>query len=237
MTPGHLGARSRLLLSTVLVLLLVLLWDVVGLDLTMARLAGGPNGFPLSDDPTLVLWLHEIPRFLSWFGLTLLVVAIRWPFALLRRLTRRERIQLTLTVLASVIAISLLKNSSRTSCPWDLAEFGGTARYVSHWAWGVNDGGPGRCFPAGHASAAFAYLGGWFVLRRSMPRAAWAWFVTAACLGMVLGLAQQWRGAHYMSHTLWTAWVCWVTGLAVDAAFHRGRPVSAPHSTPKLNEG
>jgi len=52
----------------------------------------------------------------------------------------------------------------------------------------------------------------------------------------VLGLAQQWRGAHYMSHTLWTAWVCWVTGLAVDAAFHRGRPVSAPHSTPKLNE-
>jgi hypothetical protein len=26
--------------------------------------------------------------------------------------------------------------SASTSCPWDLAEFGGVARYVSHWQWG-----------------------------------------------------------------------------------------------------
>ncbi|MCU4119460.1 phosphatase PAP2 family protein [Variovorax sp. N23] len=236
MTRRYPTAFSRLSLFTFTALLLILLWDLAGLDLPMARLAGGSSGFALSDDAALVLWLHEVPRLLSWGCVAVLFAAVRWPFAILRGLSRRERLQLALTVIASVIAVSLLKTSSRTSCPWDLAEFGGTARYVSHWAWGVHDGGPGRCFPAGHASAAFAYLGGWFVWRRSMPRAAWVWLATAALLGLVLGLAQQWRGAHYMSHTLWTAWVCWAAGWAVDGAFHRQRPAADLRATPKLNE-
>lgn len=231
------AAFPPLFLFTLAAALLVLWWDLAGLDLPMARLAGGPGGFAWRDDAAVVLWLHEVPRLLSWLLLALLFTAVRWPFALLRRLTRRERLQLALTVLLSVVAVSLLKTSSRTSCPWDLSEFGGSARYVSHWAWGVHDGGPGRCFPAGHASAAFAYLGGWFVLRRSMPRAAWVWLASAALSGLVLGLAQQWRGAHYMSHTLWTAWVCWVTGWALDALLHRGWPAIPPRATPKLNEG
>jgi hypothetical protein len=124
-------------------------------------------------------------------------------------------------VLASVIAVSILKNLSQTSCPWDLQEFGGVARYVSHWSWGVNDGGPGGCFPAGHASAAFAYVGGYFVLRRVSPRVAAVWLCVAVVAGLVLGVAQQLRGAHYMSHTLWTAWVCWAVGFAIELAVTR----------------
>jgi hypothetical protein len=34
----------------------------------------------------------------------------------------------------------------------------------------------------------------------------------------MLGVSQQLRGAHYMSHTLWTAWICWVVGFAIDLA-------------------
>lgn len=128
------------------------------------------------------------------------------------------------------MAITVLKRLNHTSCPWDLAEFGGVARHVSHWLWGVRDGGAGHCFPAGHASTAFAYLAGWFVLRRSAPRAAGRWLLGALLAGMVLGLAQQMRGAHYMSHTLWTAWICWAWGLALETALqvHRhGRAVVA----------
>lgn len=235
MTRGQPLAFSRLLFVTVVALSMVLAWDASGLDLPMARLAGNAQGFAWRDDAALVLWLHEVPRLLSWLCVGVLLAAIRWPFGLLRDLTRHERVQLALTVLASVLAVSLLKTSSRTSCPWDLSEFGGTARYVSHWAWGALDGGPGRCFPAGHASAAFAYVGGWFVLRRSMPRAAAVWLAVAMLLGLVLGLMQQWRGAHYMSHTLWTAWVCWTVGWAIDAMFHRRALDIEDGATPKLN--
>ena len=38
-----------------------------------------------------------------------------------------------------------------------------------------------------------------------------------------MGLAQQMRGAHFMSHTLWTGWLCWTTGWLVDLAVTRLR--------------
>ena len=81
------------------------------------------------------------------------------------------------------------QNLSATSCPWDLAQFGGVARHVSHWALGVLDGGSGRCFPAGHASAGFAFLGGYFALRHKAPTAARWWLAGAFAGGFVLGAA------------------------------------------------
>lgn len=217
-------------------LALVVAWDASGLDLLAAHWFGTPTGFPWRSSRPLILWMHEVPRFTSWVLVAGLFAAIARPFGLLRRLDRTGRVQLALTVLASVVAVSLIKTGSATSCPWDLQAFGGVARHVSHWDWGVGDGGPGKCFPAGHASAAFAYLGGWFVFRRLSPRFAWGWLAVALLAGFALGLGQQLRGAHYMSHTLWTAWICWTVGLAGDAvaAWWRARsPVR--RLEPKLN--
>lgn len=102
------------------------------------------------------------------------------------------------------------------SCPWDLQQFGGVARYLSHWAWGVSDGGAGGCFPSGHASAGFAFVGGFFAFRHTLPLTARRWLIGALAAGLLLGLAQQVRGAHYMGHTLWTAWFCWAAAALVD---------------------
>ena len=206
-----------------LALALLMTWDALGGDLPLARLAGTPMGFPWRDDPFLVHVMHEGAKNLSWLLLVGLFVAIHWPVGVLRRLPTAARVQLALSVLASVLAVSLLKHASDTSCPWDVKEFGGVAQYVSHWAWGVRDGGPGGCFPAGHASAAFAFLGGFFVLRHVAPRAAVVWLCVALIAGLVLGAAQQLRGAHYMSHTLWTAWVCWTVGFVIELAVTRRR--------------
>ncbi|MGJ7555536.1 phosphatase PAP2 family protein [Variovorax sp. RB3P1] len=213
----------RLGVLTLVALVAVMAWDATGGDLWLARMAGSAMGFPLRSNPFMVHVMHEGARDLSWVLVIGLFAAIRWPLGFLKRLPMGARAQLALTVLASVIAVSLLKNLSQTSCPWDLQEFGGVARYVSHWSWGVNDGGPGGCFPAGHASAAFAYVGGYFVLRRVSQRAAAVWLGVAVAAGLVLGVAQQLRGAHYMSHTLWTGWVCWTVGFAIEVALTRGR--------------
>ena len=211
----------RLGVFTLVALAALMVWDATGGDLLLARMAGSHLGFPLRENPFMVHVMHEGARNLSWALVILLFAAIRWPFGVLRRLDTGSRVQLALTVLGSVIAVSIIKHASHTSCPWDLQEFGGVARYVSHWSWGVGDGGPGGCFPAGHASAAFAYVGGYFVLRRVSSRAAAIWLWTAVAAGLVLGVAQQLRGAHYMSHTLWTAWVCWTVGFAIDVAVTR----------------
>jgi membrane-associated PAP2 superfamily phosphatase len=137
------------------------------------------------------------------------------PRQVLPGLTRSERLGWLLTTLLCLVVVSLIKRASLTSCPWDLAEFGGTAHYISHWAFGLRDGGGGHCFPSGHASAAFAFLSGGWVLARAYPRLARAWLVGVIVLGVVYGVGQMLRGAHYPSHTMWTAWICWALTLAV----------------------
>ncbi|RQO39719.1 PAP2 family protein [Variovorax sp. KBW07] len=214
----------RLGALTLLALAILMAWDASNGDLLLARMVGTPYGFPWRTNPFMVHVMHEGARDLSWVLVLALLLAIRWPVGILRRLSTGDRAQLALTVLAAVIVVSLLKQASHTSCPWDLKEFGGMAQYVSHWAWGATDGGPGGCFPAGHASAAFAYAGGYFVLRRVSGRLASIWLAVALVAGLVLGIAQQMRGAHYMSHTLWTAWVCWVVGFAIELVVTRLKP-------------
>lgn len=42
------------------------------------------------------------------------------------------------------------------------------------------------------------------------------WLAGALLAGFTLCLAQQVRGAHCMSHTFWTAWLCWAMAALVD---------------------
>lgn len=195
---------------------LLLLWDASGLDLLLARAFAHGGVFPLRDDWLVSIVLHDGMRNAAWCAAAWLFVGILFPSGILRRLSRGARIQWLASLLVSVMAINLLKQASHTSCPWDLAEFGGLGSYVNHWAWGVSDGGPGHCFPAGHASAGFGFLGGFFVLHPVSRRLAFACLVVALTAGFTLGLAQQLRGAHFMSHTLWTGAICWASGWLVD---------------------
>lgn len=149
-----------------------------------------------------------------------LCLAVWWPAGPLVRLTQAERLQLAVTTLLGALAVSILKTGSQTSCPWELTEFGGLAHYASHWTLRP-DGGAGHCFPAGHASSGFTFLGGYFAFRQADRRAARLWLAAALAGGLLLGLAQQWRGAHFMSHTLWSAAVCWGVACAVQVMWPR----------------
>ena len=195
-------------------LLFLLAWDASGLDLVLAHWFGTAQGFALRDHWLFTTVLHEGARRLSWLLVVGLSLAVWWPVGVLRQLDRWQRLQLVVSILLGLALVVAIKRISSTSCPWDLAEFGGLARYVSHWRFGLVDGGGAHCFPAGHASAGFAFVGGYFVLRDRAPRAARIWLAAALAAGLVLGVSQQMRGAHFMSHTLWTAWLCWTVAWA-----------------------
>jgi membrane-associated PAP2 superfamily phosphatase len=193
-------------------------WDLSGADLWLAGLSGTPFGFPLRADWALNRLMHNGGKTLSWALTLAMLVAVWMPVGHWRRLVRAERWQLVLSVLAAVGVVTLVKKFSLTSCPWDLRAFGGVAEHVSHWRWRASDGGPGHCFPAGHASAAFGFVGGWFVWRRHSTVFARGWLLAALAAGLAFGVGQQLRGAHFLSHTLWSGWLCWMAGWAVDGA-------------------
>ena len=203
-------------------------WDASGLDLPLERWFGTAQGFALTHDWWLEQLLHTDARRLAWLLLAALVVMIWRPLGPLRALPRSHRVGLVLGILLAAGVVQAIKRSTTTSCPWNLAQFGGSARHVSHWLWGVRDGGPGRCFPAGHASTAFSFVAGWFWLRPWAPRAARRWLLASTALGLLLGAVQMLRGAHYLSHVLWAGWLCWLTGglfwFAVQALARRRPP-------------
>lgn len=209
--------------------LALLAWDSTRLDMALAHAIGGTGGFPLREHWLLSTVLHEGGRYAGWLVELALCLAVWWPPRWMAGLDMGRRLQLAVTPLVLLLAVNSIKAMTGISCPWDLAEFGGVARYVPHWTQLLgSDGGSGRCFPAGHASAGFAFIGGWFVLARTNRRAARFWLAGSLAVGLVLGIAQQLRGAHFMSHTLWAAWMCWVMAWLIDMLFTRllrDRPV------------
>lgn len=230
MRPSSTDTRHvarRLAAVTFATLALLLVWDAGGLDLPLETWFGSSAGFALRDNWLLSDLLHQGGRLASWAAACWLTVGLWWPAGGLQRIEFLERLQFASTVLIAVLAVGALKNFSRTSCPWDLADFGRSAHYLSHWSL-ASDGGPGRCFPAGHASSGFAFIAGWFAFREHAPRIARAWLIGSLAAGLVFGVAQQIRGAHFMSHTLWTAWLCWTVAWLADLAWQRVRRRSGP---------
>lgn len=193
---------------TLVTLLVLVLWELSGRDLFAARLYGDAGGFALRDAWLASTVVHQGGRLLGWGLLALLALDV-WLFVLPGP-SRRERLRWLAATLACLLLVPLAKQFSASSCPWDLAEFGGHAAYIPHWLPGVTDGGPGHCFPSGHAVAAFAFLSGYFLLREHRPGPARAWLAGVLLVGLAFGWGQLARGAHYPSHTLWSAWVCWL---------------------------
>ncbi|MDO9074367.1 MAG: phosphatase PAP2 family protein [Rubrivivax sp.] len=224
---GRGQALRRDLAVTLGSLLALLAWDASGADLPAARLFGSARGFAWRGNFWTSTLLHDGGRIAAWLMLALLVVAaLRAGAGSAVQPGRAARWRWVAVMLLAVLAVPALKRLSLTSCPWDLAEFGGVAHYVSHWARGPGDGGGGHCFPSGHAVAAFAFLGLYFQWRDLNPRRARAWLLGVGAVGLAFGGAQLVRGAHYPSHTLWTAWLCWSICATAAAVFdaRRSRP-------------
>lgn len=223
------AARRRDFAVAMAGLLLLLAWDASGADLPLSRLFGGPGGFVLRHHWLLQTVLHDAAAAVLKLMFVVLGLNVLWPLPVIGAMPRVLRLRWWLLTLLCALSVSLLKRHSLVSCPWSLAEFGGSARWLAHGtlaAWrGAGDGGPGGCFPAGHVSNAFALVGGALALRPVSARAARVWLIAVCVLGALLGLTQLLRGAHFLSHSLWTAWICWTLSIAVwhgaDAAAAR----------------
>jgi membrane-associated PAP2 superfamily phosphatase len=204
-------------------LVMTLAWDGWGADLKAVSWLAGPQGFAWRDHWWLSQVMHEGAKqvaVLIYLGVLAMTV---WPQGIWRQLQRRQRWEIAAGITLSLLVVTTIKRISLTSCPWELQAFGGVASYVSHWSWGVSDGGAGSCFPGGHASSAFAFIAlslPWLTSNDTdQQRMGQAMTGVIVLSGLALGLSQTLRGAHYPSHTAWTALVCAATAWANHGLF------------------
>jgi membrane-associated PAP2 superfamily phosphatase len=202
---------------TLVTLGLLLALEVTQIDLWLANLSfdEATRTFPLREHFVTTRIAHDAVKVVSTAVFIWIALGVWKPLGALRRLDQRARVLLLGSVVVCLVSVALLKRSSALHCPWGLSIFGGTAPYLRLFDTVPPGWVRGGCFPAGHALSAFAYTGGFFAFLAAAPRIAWIWLGIVLLVGLFAGISQQLRGAHFLSHTLWTAWLCWTIAAAL----------------------
>jgi membrane-associated PAP2 superfamily phosphatase len=184
--------------------------------------------FPLRYNIFLETVLHQWTKYVLVLIACLAIAGVLLSFIVTPlRPQRRLLLFLALSLALAPAVVSGLKPLTNKHCPWDLQEFGGFMPYSRLLEPSPPGLKPGNCFPAGHAAAGFALMAFYFAGRaRRHARLARAGLATGLAAGMTLGLGRMLQGAHFLSHTLWTAVVCWLVIALLYAAILRpqGKP-------------
>jgi membrane-associated PAP2 superfamily phosphatase len=191
------------------------------LDLTIARwfFDDARRIFPLANEWLLKTVLHDAARSISVAaGLALFGIAITsWVAPKLKavRAHREALLFMSIATVAGAAIVGALKHFSSHACPWDLAMFGGSDAYHPLLGAHAREPNVDGCFPAAHPLSGYAWLAIGFALYPLARRRAWAAWSVAFALGTLFGAVQIARGAHFLSHVLWSAWLVWAANLAL----------------------
>jgi len=152
-------------------------------------------------------YVKDVIIVLALLLIIVVVVDIGKPIS---KISAWTRIRLRFVSVAAIVIPSFISSAKQLSvmhCPWDVERYGGAVPYLRLFDMMPAHIEAGHCFPAGHAStglwlAAFCVF--WLPYH---PRKALLVFLAGLGVGFVLGWVQQMRGAHFLSHTLWSVWI------------------------------
>lgn len=118
-------------------------------------------------------------------------------------------------MVVSTAVVAILKHLNQHGCPWDVTLYGGDLPLFDLFAPPPLGMEAGRCFPAGHPSGGFALIAFYFAFMHYKPRFAAYMLGLGLVMGLVMGAAQIMRGAHFLSHVLWSGWLVWMALLVL----------------------
>lgn len=170
--------------------------------------------FLLKHHPFLTQWMHVG---LKWLMVMIALVCLLLSSAgyKLTKLQpyRRPFLWVFVGMVVSTTAVAILKHYNQHACPWDLAIYGGDSPFFELFTAAPSGVESGSCFPAGHPSGGFALMAFYFAFMHSKPRFSTGMLILGLFAGLVMGFAQVMRGAHFLSHIIWSGWVVWVALL------------------------
>ncbi|MCI5160929.1 MAG: phosphatase PAP2 family protein [Candidatus Electrothrix sp. AX5] len=121
---------------------------------------------------------------------------------------------------AGPILVGIGKSFTHIASPWDLHRFNGIQPYIRMLDPVPVDAARGHAFPAGHASGGYCFLSVYFVLLRYRSSYRGYGLFFGIIIGLIFGVGQQIRGAHFPSHDLVTIIICWYASLVCYFLFY-----------------
>ena len=168
------------------------------------------------------------PKVLIWTGgVALLALALMPQDYRIRCMfpawKRNEILVVIGTLALAPTSVATLKATTNVFTPSEIGRYGGPVPYVKVCeSYPANDRPTkrGRGFPAGHASGGFALMA--LAALASTRKARIFCIIGGIVVGSIMGAYQMLKGAHYLSHTIISALICWIIYLTLRKFLIRG---------------
>jgi membrane-associated PAP2 superfamily phosphatase len=215
MYPISKSQLIEMILWSIVVTFLMILFHQTVLDSQLASYFFSPSG----------LWVYRdnyiLEKILHKGGVLLVIGVLVFLIAWIVKVYKKEhdkklRDYLSFIVASSIITIFivfLLKRSTTLPCPWDSVEFGGHLSIPPLWYLFSGTLPSAHCFPGGHSSGAYAFLSVYFGYTFIYGKRKIYALLPGLGAGIVFGMVQQIRGAHFMSHDFATILISILSSL------------------------
>jgi membrane-associated PAP2 superfamily phosphatase len=134
---------------------------------------------------------------------------------------RRALAFLVIAGITGPLVITYFKSHTHIYCPWDLSLFGGSKPHIQLFDSISDKLSVGHCFPAGHSSLGYTLVNLYFFCLIVKPEYKFYGLAIGLLTGSVFSIAQEMRGAHFLSHDLFALAVCWFCSATVFMLFFR----------------
>lgn len=218
--------RNHLVIPLICFAVLAVAFEWGGLDATLAdtiyALEG--NRWALRGHFITSILIHKVGKHLSLLIALIVLGGLIASFIKPSlRHWRRPSTYLLVAAGGGSTLISGLKAITHVSCPWDFSRYGGDREYISVFnELFIRTGDD--CFPAGHASGGYAWLAFYFLGVYYHTAKRWWGLIIPLSVGVIFGTSQQLRGAHFISHDLWTLGICWFFSLLCYRLILQNKP-------------
>jgi len=163
-------------------------------------------------------------RYAKYVLILCYLIFVFWTFIsyFKNRINLYPQIVLMIALLVGTLTVSSLKHILNVDCPWDLIQYGGTKPFMNLWEYKSEFLPSSGCFPAAHASAGFTLISTYYYMRLFKPEYKNIALVVTLFIGFGFGLAQQFRGAHFLSHDITSLIVCIIINHIIFSLAFRG---------------
>lgn len=216
--------KSHLIWPALLFCIAITIIEWQQIDLLLADYIYALQGdqWALKDHLITSTVLHEYAQqFTRLIAITILLLAISSHSVKQLKPYKKGLWGLFFSLATAAAIVAVIKSVSHVDCPWSLERYGGTRPYLSTFKTHPGNFEYGRCFPAGHASGGYGLIALYFFFARYIPRWRWRGLMIGISMGLIFGVAQQLRGAHFISHDIWTLAICWYSALIWDWWLHK----------------
>lgn len=199
------------LLGTALLLLLIGQYTDIDQWLADLHYDASTHSFPWRNTWFATDFMHGyVKNVLVWLGLITITAALADLASPRRFLPAQRSAQLRILALSAYLEPLIVKSLKQTTylqCPWSIDLYGGGEPMLRILDTVTVTMQKAACFPAGHASTGMWLVAIAVFWLPGNPRRAVFGYLAGLSIGLALGWVQQMRGAHFLTHTLWTAWI------------------------------